>query len=125
MKKNDLDMLRKLSTASGVSGYEQDVCMNCGCQLDPKKPKQLYDCETPADWWKLYSEEASKVVACPKEYELWTKFVIEWLGDLICRDRGWAIKNNDIDLWVWYWNDWVNKMLQERNDSREWYVLYE
>jgi hypothetical protein len=32
-----------------TSGYEMDVCMNCGCQLDMGLTEQLYDCEKPAD----------------------------------------------------------------------------
>jgi len=83
--------------------YEMDVCMNCGCDLDLGTPKKLYDCTVPADGRKLKADEAMKVVACPPEYKLWTKFNIEWLWIVTCRDRGWAIQNNRIDLWMWYW----------------------
>lgn len=88
--------------------YEQDVCMNCWCKL--KWDKKLYDCEYPANWVKLRQEQWWKVVACPVEYPLWTKFFIEWIGDVACVDRWWAIKKNRIDLWMWYWLENFSKI---------------
>jgi 3D (Asp-Asp-Asp) domain-containing protein len=81
-----------------------DVCMNCGCQLDMGLTEQLYDCEKPADWYKLNEDEAMKVVACPTTYKLWTKFFISWLWEVVCRDRWGAIDTNRIDVRMGYGN---------------------
>lgn len=88
--------------------YEMDVCMNCWCQLDENLPKQLYDCTVPADWKKLKNEDAMKVIACPSEYKLWTKFYIEWLWEVVCRDRWWAITDNRIDVWAGFWQQAID-----------------
>ncbi len=100
--------------------YEWEVCMNCWCDLDWHK---LYDCTVPADWRKLKREEAMKVVACSKEYKLWTKFAIEWLWIVVCRDRWWAIKNNRIDLWMWYWDVALNNRGNIKEWEAFWYII--
>jgi len=103
------------------SSYEKDVCMNCGCQKDSSwNVITLYDCKKPADWHELKQEEFAKVVACPPEYPLWTKFMLEWIGVVTCRDRGWAIKGRRLDLWCWYGLDKFN---QCPTGKRLWYVL--
>jgi hypothetical protein len=103
--------------------YEMDVCMNCWCQLEPIEDKKLYDCTVPADWKKLKQEEAMKVVACPQEYPLWTRFYIEWLWEVVCRDRGWAIKDNRIDVWMWYWMDAINNWEKVIPWEQIWFII--
>ena len=76
--------------------YEEDFNINC-----------QWDCLTTADWHQLKSSEAWLVVACPKEYKLWTKFYVEWLWIVTCHDRGWAIVSQgeiirlDVRSWIW------------------------
>lgn len=94
-----------------TQGYERDVCMNCWCRLDWKE-KQLYDCTIPADWLKLTDDDIHKAVACPSEYKLGTKIYLKDIWTVVCRDRGWAIKNNRLDMWCWIWekalDNWDN-----------------
>lgn len=84
------------------SGYEQDVCMNCGCLLTWEE-KKLYDCTTPANMETLRQDQAWRVVACPPQRKFGTEFHIDWIGSLTCIDRGWAIQGNRLDLWMGYW----------------------
>lgn len=79
--------------------YEADVCMNCGC---------WWDCTIPANWIKLKKEQAGLVVACPKEYKLGTKFEIKWYWVVTCVDRGSAIVDNKLDIWVGYGDTGLN-----------------
>ena len=103
--------------------YEMDVCMNCWCDLEPISDKKLYDCTVPADWKKLNKDEAMKVVACPKEYPLWTKIYIDWLWEVICRDRGWAINENRVDVRMWYWEDAQNNWEKVIAWKQFWYLV--
>jgi hypothetical protein len=100
--------------------YEMEVCMNCWCDLDWH---QLYDCTVPADWYKLTAKEAMKVVACPKEYPLWTKFHIDWIWDVVCRDRGGAIEGNKLDIWMGYWEAALNNWDKIISGKSIWYVI--
>lgn len=79
--------------------YEEDFKINCS-----------WDPLTTADWHQLKSEEAGHVVACPKEYPLWTKFYVEWVWEVICHDRWWAIVKQwevvRLDIRSWIWDQW-------------------
>lgn len=83
----------------GWRTYEEDFNINC-----------QGDCLITADWHQLQSSEAGLVVACPKEYKLWTKFYVEWLWTVTCHDRGWAItvqwKVIRLDVRSWIWDQW-------------------
>lgn len=102
----------------GGRTYEEDFKINC-----------QWDCLTTADWHQLKSEEAGLVVACPKEYKLWTKFYVEWLWTVTCHDRWWAIvtqwKTIRLDVRSWVWDQW--RINIQTNKIRTWktrgYVL--
>lgn len=101
--------------------YEWDVCMNCWCSLEGEK--KLYDCTVPADWQKLRPEWAWTVIACPKEYKLGTMFYLDDIGVTICRDRGWAIVGNRLDIWLWYWDTALDSRNNKYTGKKQWYVL--
>lgn len=98
--------------------YEEDFNINC-----------QWDCLVTADWHKLKSEEAGLVVACPKEYPLWTKFYVEWLWTVTCHDRWWAIVSQwetiRLDIWTWIGMEWLNNILHNkiRTWKTRWYVI--
>ena len=98
--------------------YEEDFAINC-----------QWDCLTTADWHQLKSSEAWLVVACPKEYALWTKFYVEWLWTVTCHDRWGAIVSQgetirlDVRSWIgdtWRINIQTNKI---RTWKTRWYVI--
>lgn len=93
----------------GWRTYEEDFAINC-----------QGDCLTTADWHQLKSSEAWLVVACPKEYKLWTKFYIEWLWTVTCHDRGWAIISqwNSIRLDVRSWIGDEGRLNIQKNKIR-------
>lgn len=98
--------------------YEEDFAINC-----------QWDCLTTADWHQLKSEEAGLVVACPKEYKLWTKFYVEWLWTVTCHDRWGAIVSQwetiRLDVRSWLGMEWLNNILHNkiRTGKTRWYVI--
>ena len=98
--------------------YEEDFAINCS-----------WDPLHTADWHELKDEERWKVVACPKEYPLWTRFFVEWIWVVICHDRWWKIikqwESVRLDLWMWVWMSWLNRIYNNsiRWWEYKWYVL--
>ena len=78
--------------------YEEDFKINCA-----------WDCNVTANWHVLTNDDRAKSVACPKEYELWTKFYLEWIWEVVCNDRWWAIvklwDTIRLDMWCWIWDN--------------------
>lgn len=87
--------------------YEEDFKVNCA-----------WDCNVTADGHVLQNSDVWKVVACPKEYKLWTKFYLEWIGVVACHDRGWAIQKQweviRLDLWMWLWDIWLDNIYNNK-----------
>ncbi len=102
----------------GWRTYEEDFAINC-----------QWDCLTTSDWHQLKSSEAGLVVACPKEYKLWTKFYVEWLWTVTCHDRWWKIVKQwsviRLDIWSWLGMQWLNNILHNkiRTGKTRGYVL--
>lgn len=69
--------------------YARDYYVNCSG-----------DCFKPASGITLADDMAGKIVACPSNFKLGTKFWTEKHGILICEDRGGAIKGKRLDLYV-------------------------
>ena len=96
--------------------YEEDFKMNCAG-----------DCTVPSDWWKLTNEDAWKSVACPKEYPLGTKFYLEWIGEVKCRDRWWAITKQwevvRLDMYCWLWDYALDNWSKCPTWIRKWYII--
>ncbi len=67
--------------------YEQDVTMNCWASA-------IWNdgCLYPANGMHLIHELKWKLVACPPQFKLWTKFKLEWIGVVECVDRWSAIQ---------------------------------
>jgi 3D (Asp-Asp-Asp) domain-containing protein len=66
-------------------------------------------CDITASGYKLKPEDAGKIVACPPEFTLGTKFYIHGVGEVRCEDRGGAIKGKRLDLWQGYGPDRVGQ----------------
>lgn len=101
--------------------YEQDVCMNCGCDLH--WAKRLHSCLHTSSWLPLKNKYARKVVACPREYPIGTKFYVSWLWFLECMDRGWAIRGNRLDVRMWFGDYALDNWDWSYAWPRLWYVL--
>lgn len=69
--------------------YEDDFTVNC-----------QGDCLVTADGYHLKPTDGFKVVACPPEIAFGTKMNIEGIGDVVCHDRGGAIKERRLDVWA-------------------------
>jgi len=69
--------------------YAKDFYINCSG-----------DCLVTASGYRLSDNDNAKIVACPRPYKFGTKFIIEGVGEVRCEDRGGAIKNKRLDLYV-------------------------
>lgn len=98
--------------------YEADVIMNCW-----KNAINTDACLTPADGKRLSHSDKNKVVACPSWYPLWTKIYLEWIWVVTCRDRGWAIQGNRIDMYCWIWTDALDWRNACHTWQRRWYIV--
>lgn len=94
--------------------YQNDVCMNCGC---------WWDCSTTANGHILVPEDRTKSVACPSEYKLWTRIYLEWVWEVVCNDRGWAIKGNRLDMRMWYGDAALDNWNSIRPWMYKWYII--
>lgn len=80
--------------------YEKDKEMNCWHG----------DCLDTANGYILKPEDAHKVIACPSNFDFWTRFFIEDIWEVVCYDRGGAIKNKRLDLWAWIGEEWLDNV---------------
>lgn len=68
-----------------------------------------------ASWKKVYPW----MLAWPKNYSFWTKIYLEWVWVWSIDDRWWAIvqawvrgyEYDRIDMWMWYWEEWLKRAL--------------
>lgn len=98
--------------------YEADVTMNCWSSAIGNDW-----CSYPANWRRLISNVAWRVVACPKDYPLWTKFEIKNYWWVTCVDRWSAINGKKLDLRMWYWEEALDRILKEKRPAGDIEVL--
>lgn len=79
--------------------YEEDFEVNC-----------QWDCFKTANGHLLSDDQWGKVVACPPNIKLWSRLLIEWIGEVTCQDRGWAIKWRRLDVWMWVGDAGVDRL---------------
>ncbi len=87
-------------------------------------------------WWKKtasWKKVFEWILAWPRNYNYWTKIEFEWLGVWVVEDRGWAIVNkwerwheyDRIDVWMWYWDEWLERALKWWKRKVKWKVVPE
>lgn len=60
---------------------------------------------------RLKEWDVGKKVACPPNLAIGDRLRVEWYGEVTCYDRGWAIKDNKLDVWTWPGEEWLNRIL--------------
>ncbi len=73
----------------------------------------------------------SWMLAAPKNYRFGTKIYLEWLWVWEVSDRWWAIVNawnrwyyhDRIDVWMWYWDEWLRRALYWGKRTIKWKIL--
>lgn len=82
-----------------------------------------FEDEVILNWeWKRWAsgkEVYPWMLAAPKTYKFWTKIYLDWVGIWTVDDRWWAIVGSwsrwydwdRIDIWMWYWDEWLKKAL--------------
>ena len=85
-------------------------------------------------WWKRTASWKwvfEWLLAWPRNYNYWTKIEFEWLGVWVVEDRWWAIVNSwerwheydRIDVWMWYWDEWLDRALKWWKRKVKWKVV--
>lgn len=82
-----------------------------------------YEKEKKLNWewvrWASGKEVYIWMLAAPKTYRFWTKIFLEWIWVWTVDDRWWAIVSSGsrwydwdrIDMWMWYWDEWLKRAL--------------
>jgi hypothetical protein len=71
------------------------------------------------------------ILAAPTKYPFWTKIYFEWYWVWVVEDRGWAIvkawvrwhEHDRIDIWMWYWDEWLQRALKWWKRTIKWRVV--
>jgi hypothetical protein len=71
------------------------------------------------------------MLAAPITYNFWTKIYLEWLWIWEVSDRGWAIVSagnrwytyDRIDIWMWYWDEWLKRALYWGKRQVKWGIV--
>ena len=96
--------------------YGEDFKINCAG-----------DCLVTANGHQLTNNDKYRSVACPKEYPLGTKIWLEWIGEVVCNDRGSAIRTNNwevrLDMRCWIWDDALDNWSKCPTGVRKWYIV--
>jgi 3D (Asp-Asp-Asp) domain-containing protein len=96
--------------------YEDDFKINCA-----------WDCLVTANGHQLTNNDKYKSVACPKEYPLGTKIWLDGVGEVVCNDRGSAIKTKNwevrLDMRCWIWDDALDNWSKCPTWKRKWYII--
>ena len=97
--------------------------------------KWNYEAEKRLNWewikWASGKWVFSWMLAWPKNYRFWTKIYLEWLWVWAIEDRWWAIVNawkrgywyDRIDIWVWYWDEWLRRALYWWKRKIKWKII--
>ncbi len=71
------------------------------------------------------------LMAAPRNYAYWTKIYLEGIWVWSVEDRWWAIVNawerwhdyDRIDIWMWYWDEWLQRALEWWTRKVKWYIV--
>lgn len=86
-----------------------------------------WDWKKTASWKKVFQW----ILAAPRNYQFWTKIEFEWIWVWVVEDRWWAIVNSwerlheydRIDIWMWYWEQWLTKATKWWKRRIKWKVV--
>ncbi len=97
--------------------------------------KWNYEDEVILNWkwikWASWKKVFSWMLASPESYKFGTKIYLEWLWVWSVEDRWWAIVSawerwyeyDRIDVWMWYWDEWLKRALYWWKRKVKWQVL--
>lgn len=81
--------------------------------------------------WASWKYVFSGMLAWPKKYDFWTKIYLEGLWVWVVEDRWQAIvqkwergyKYDRLDVWMWYWDEWLKRTLAWGKRTVKWEVI--
>jgi hypothetical protein len=97
--------------------------------------KGNYHSEIRMNWrgirWTSWKLVFSGMLAAPRKYSFGTKIYLKWLWIWEVADRWWAIvkawkrnfKYDRIDIWVWYWDEWLRRAMYWGNRVIKWNIV--
>ena len=85
-------------------------------------------------WWTITASWKwvfPWLLAWPRNYDYWTRIYFEWIGIWSIEDRWGAIVNawergheyDRIDIWMWYWDDWLQRALKWWKRAVKWKIV--
>ena len=86
-----------------------------------------WEWHTTASWKWVFKW----ILAAPTKYPFWTKIYFDWFGIWVIEDRWWAIvkawergyEHDRIDIWMWYWDEWLQRALNWWKRTIKWKVV--
>ena len=72
-----------------IGNFSRDFRINCSG-----------DCLVTANGYRLAEQDEYKAVACPPSLKFGTRLHIDGIGEVVCQDRGGAIKGKRLDVWA-------------------------
>ena len=123
-----------------VSAYENEVSFIVTAYYSPLPNQKRYTTWSYA-WdirlnWEWHTTASWKpvsvwILAAPKKYPFWTKIYFNWFGIWVVEDRWWAIvkawirwyEHDRIDIWMWYWDEWLERALKWGKRTIKWKVV--
>jgi len=97
--------------------------------------KWSYEADIRLNWWWKITASWTWVfpwlLAWPRNYLFWTKIKLDWIWIWSIQDRWWAIVNawvrwhehDRIDVWMWYWDDWLQRALNWWKRKVKWQII--
>ena len=100
-----------------------------------KYSTKSYQWDIKLNWswikWASWHNVHPWFIAAPKAYPFWTKIQLEWLWVWVVEDRGGAIVRkwvrwhecDRLDIWMWYWDAWLNRALKWWKRKVSWKII--
>jgi len=94
-----------------------------------------YEADIRLNWnwvkWASWVWVYNWMLAGPSKYPFWTKIYLEWFWTWTIADRWWAIVEawerwysyDRIDVWMWYWDEWLDKALSWWKRKVKWQII--
>ena len=120
--------------------FKNEKCFVVSAYYSPlpwqkKYSTKSYEWDIRLNWnwthWASWAAVHPWFIAAPSNYSFWTKVKIEWLWIWIVEDRWWAIVRkwvrghecDRLDIWMWYWDDWLTRALKWWKKKVRWEIV--
>lgn len=85
--------------------YEKDIALQWNGRTASWKPAKIW------------------TISAPRNYKFWTKIYLDWIWVWEVQDRGWSIRWNRIDIWMWEWDIWRQRAIKRGKRKLNWTIV--